>query len=282
MSRTAKEFSKSIAARAAERPGSRKILDKLDSVRLGTWYAATPKGRAARRGLRDFRDRHADELGVVIGNGPSLSATNLDLLEKVPTFGLNRIFLMSEKGGFSPSYYVCVNRLVIEQSATAIASLKMPQFISWDNARGFHGALGDPIWLRSRLAWTSPYFGRNPPLGGVWEGATVTYVALQLAFFMGFREILLVGVDHSFKTEGPPNQEVTSTGPDQDHFDPAYFGEGFRWQLPDLAVSTIAYRLAREQFERSGRRVLDGTVGGKLEVFPKVDHESYLSNWGTR
>jgi hypothetical protein len=98
----------------------------------------------------------------------------------------------------------------------------------------------------------------------------VTYVAMQLAFHFGFREVILLGVDHSFATSGPANRLVTATEPDLNHFDQAYFGPGVKWQLPDLEVSEASYRLARKAFEEAGRTIVDATVGGKLTVFPKV------------
>jgi hypothetical protein len=67
---------------------------------------------------------------------------------------------------------------------------------------------------------------------------------------------------------------VVSEGEDPNHFDPRYFGKGFRWQLPDLETSEIAYRMARRAYEQAGRRVLDATIGGKLTVFPKVEYGS--------
>jgi hypothetical protein len=81
-------------------------------------------------------------------------------------------------------------------------------------------------------------------------------------------------VDHNFTTKGPANVTVTSTGEDPNHFSPAYFGKGFRWQLPDLETSEIGYRMARQAFESAGRQVVDATVGGMLTIFPKADYES--------
>jgi hypothetical protein len=101
----------------------------------------------------------------------------------------------------------------------------------------------------------------------------VTYVALQLAYFMGFEEAILIGVDHNFATKGLPNTTVTSSGDGPNHFAPGYFGKGFKWQLPDLEGSERAYWLARQAFEAAGRRVVDATVGGKLEIFPKVEYQ---------
>ncbi|MCI0892682.1 MAG: hypothetical protein J4N65_09025, partial [Chloroflexi bacterium] len=114
----------------------------------------------------------------------------------------------------------------------------------------------------------------------VFEGGTVTYVALQAAYWMGFQEVILVGVDHRYSTAGPANAMVVSQSDDPDHFDPEYFGRGFRWQLPDLEASERSYRLARAAFEADGRRIVDATVGGQLEVFPKIDYKSLFAGQG--
>ena len=120
---------------------------------------------------------------------------------------------------------------------------------------------------------TRPTFSRDITRG-IWEGATVTYVAMQVAYYFGCSKVILIGVDHSFSTTGNPHTVVTSDGDDINHFDPNYFGKGFRWQLPDLETSEIAYRLARAEFEAAGREVVDATIGGKLDVFRKADYLS--------
>ena len=119
--------------------------------------------------------------------------------------------------------------------------------------------------------YTGPKFASDVR-GRLWEGATVTYVALQLAYYMGFQTAYLIGVDHSFTTKGKPNTTIVSQGDDPNHFNPGYFGKGFRWQLPDLDTSEQAYAMARQAYEADGRKVIDATVGGKLTVFPKVDY----------
>jgi hypothetical protein len=109
-------------------------------------------------------------------------------------------------------------------------------------------------------------------LNGVWEGATVTFVAMQLAYYIGFSKVILIGVDHSFKTKGDPHKKVVSVGSDPNHFDPNYFGKGFKWNLPDLETSEYAYSLAKKAFGEDGREIVDATVGGKLKVFKKVKY----------
>jgi hypothetical protein len=224
--------------------------------------------------LRMFsmKGKHADERGFIIGNGPSLAKMDLSPLRNENTFGLNRIYLLFPKIGFHTTYHVCVNRLVIEQCAHDIESLPMPKFINF-HARDAIRFTPDMMFVRDPYIEEPLGFSKQPA-SRIWEGATVTYVAMQLAFFMGFQQIVLIGVDHSFATKGEPGKTVIAPGSDPNHFDPNYFGKGFRWQLPDLETSERAYELAKLHFERDGREILDATVGGQLQVFPKVDYQT--------
>jgi hypothetical protein len=172
--------------------------------------------------------------------------------------------------GFSTTFFLSVNDLVIEQSAADIQQLTIPKFVSW-RSHGMLEPAEDLYYLYT--TYTGPKFAKDVRQR-VWEGATVTYVALQLAFYMGFQKVILIGVDHNFVTQGKPNTTVTSQGDDPNHFAPGYFGKGFRWQLPDLDTSERSYAMARQAYESAGRQVVDATVGGKLTVFPKVDYDS--------
>lgn len=236
--------------------------------------ARHPWRRESIRRLAEWKDRCRGRRAFIIGNGPSLNRTDLSKLRNEFTFGLNRIFLMFPELGFRTSCLVSVNDLVIEQSLADILALEMPKFLSWRARRFFDPALA-PAALPTFLYTTyeSPTFARDAR-GRLWEGATVTNVALQLAYHMGFRQVILVGVDHTFNSRGKPNQTVVSEGDDPNHFSAGYFGKGFRWQLPDLETSEMGYRLARRAYEQAGRQVLDATVGGKLTVFPRVPYDT--------
>jgi len=218
--------------------------------------------------LSGFRDQHRGERCVIIGNGPSLNHTPLERLRDVPTFGLNRIYLKFDEIGFATTYLLCINKLVLEQFGSDITNSQVPHFLSW-HARE-HFAPG----VDTYLLWPKPsgrafWFSRDPRLG-LCEGYTVTFAAMQLAYFMGFTEVVLVGVDHSFATKGQSNQTVVSKGDDPNHFSADYFGKDVKWQLPDLDGSEIAYRIAKREFEIDRRRVVDATIGGELQVFEKV------------
>ena len=253
-------------------------LPQLPAAYLHPWR------RESIRRLAALKDAHAQagSRAFIIGNGPSLKNTDLSKLRNEFTFGVNRIYLMFPELGFTTTYLCVVNDLVIEQTARDLAALDLPKFLAWRSRRHFknverltfnvqRSTFNLPTFLYT--TYTGPRFSRDVR-GRVWEGATVTNVALQLAFHMGFQQVILIGVDHNYTAAGKPNTTVTSQGDDPNHFSPAYFGKGFRWQLPDLETSEMGYHMARQAYEAAGREVLDATVGGKLTIFPKVDYNS--------
>ncbi len=231
----------------------------------------TPVGRRNRDSIRAVKDAHLGERCVIIGNGPSLNRTDLSLLRNEVTFGLNRIYLKFAELGFGTTYHAVVNQLVVEQCTGDFSELSAPLFTTQPSRK--HLSEKENVFYLNKLV--GPRFSTDLSKG-IWEGATVTFVAMQIAYYMGFKEVILVGVDHNFVSKGPAHVEVESTGADPNHFDPNYFGKGFRWQLPDLETSEVAYNLAKEAFRLRGGSVIDATVGGKLTVFEKARLEDVL------
>jgi hypothetical protein len=248
-----------------------------DSIRCAPELAAAylhPWRRESMRRLALLKDIHKGKRAFIIGNGPSLRQTDLSKLRHEITFGMNRIYLLFPELEFSTTYFAAINDLVIEQFANEILALPMPKFLAWRSRHHLPAKLlitQLPIFLYT--SYTGPRF--SPDVRGrVWEGATVTNVALQLAFHMGFQQVILIGVDHNFASRGEANKTVVSQGDDPNHFAPNYFGKGAKWQLPDLDTSEVGYTFAREAYRKAGREVLDATVGGKLTIFPKADYNS--------
>jgi len=228
-----------------------------------------PRYRDSIQKIITLKDKHKGQRCFIIGNGPSLKNTDLTLLKNEVTFGTNRIYLLFDQIGFSTSYFVSINKLVIEQCAQDIIGLPCPKFINW-HCRDLISFTPDMMFLLCL-----PKEGFHTDItSGVWGGATVTFATMQVAYYLGFDKVILVGVDHSFTTQGKPHSTVVSQGDDLNHFDPQYFGKGFRWQLPDLETSEQAYSMAKFHFEHAGREIIDATIGGKLQVFPKVEYQS--------
>ncbi len=232
-----------------------------------------PWRRASIKRLEQFKDIHKGKRAFIIGNGPSLKQTDLSKLKNEITFGMNRFYVAFPELGFQTTYFASINDLVIEQFVEDISALSMPKFLSWRSHRFFNEKTYNDAINFIYTSYTGPKFSSDVR-GRVWEGATVTTVALQTAFHMGFDQVVLIGVDHNFASKGDANKTVTSDGDDPNHFMPNYFGKGVKWQLPDLDTSEVGYIMACEAYRKAGREVIDATVGGKLTVFPKVDYNS--------
>jgi len=263
-----KKLVKSVLPEPAVR-SLRNVYDGINRIPGDIRAITDPVRRDSIRSIRRFENKYAGKRCFVIGNGPSLRKTDMSKLKNEFTFGMNRIFLMFPELGYQTTFLVSVNDLVIEQSASDFQKLEIPRFVSYRALE----------WLRPEenlhflyTTYTGPKFSKKAT-GRLWEGATVTYTCLQLAYYFGFSEVVLIGVDHSFSTKGKPNTTITSKGDDENHFHPKYFGKGFRWQLPDLDTSEVSYAMAKKVFEDDGRKIVDATIGGKLAVFPKVKYE---------
>jgi hypothetical protein len=188
------------------------------------------------------------------------------------TFGLNKIFLLLDRVDLNLSYHVAVNPYVIKQSIKEIESLTCPSFLSYRVARKLVEPKPHIHFIATGL---DDHVFKEDIINIINEGWTVTFVALQLAFYLGFQRVFLIGVDHNFKVTGRPNEAQKMSGNDINHFDPNYF-KGHEWNLPDLQRSEISYQLAKLYFEKDGREIFDATLDGKLNVFEKIKYEEAL------
>ncbi len=245
----------------------RRVRDFPDML---AWKFPSKKVQAQKSRLLALENSCSARRCFIIANGPSLANMDLSPLANETIFGLNRIYLLFEKLSFVPTYYVCVNELVLEQFSSEIGALRTHKFLNWNRRQLFSTANDSIDFVRLSLGLQDG-FAQNFNQA-LFSGETVTYVALQIAYIMGFSKVILIGLDHSFEDMGVPNKvETRRSETDVNHFHPNYFPKGSKWQLPDLRRSEMAYELARQAFEQDGRKILDATVDGKCPVFEKAN-----------
>lgn len=235
-----------------------------------------PSSFVSRKRIRSWQNRFQGHRALILCNGPSLNRVDFNLLQqhKMFTFGLNKINLLFSKMAFRPSAIVAVNLLVIEQNVGFFNETALPLFLDSPGRKWVHHR-SNVCFLHS--ANISGKFARDCSIS-INQGATVTYVTMQLAFHMGFTKVAIVGCDHSFATEGPANKTVVAGQHDGNHFDSKYFADGMKWQLPDLRGSELHYEVARNTYERYGRKIINCTDGGKLEIFERQPLEAFLNS----
>jgi hypothetical protein len=234
--------------------------------------------------LREARRRvQGRDRCFIIGNGPSLNQTNLDLLGNEVTFATNGIFLKFDESKFRPTFFVVEDHLVGEDRYREINELKgftklSPYYLSYCLEDG-----EDVIYYnhQSRISYPQGFDFSTNAEEITYTGCTVTFSCMQLAYYMGFKEIYLIGVDMSYvvpdavKKANEYDTEILDMDfDDPNHFAPNYFGRGYRWHDPNVDKMEQAYIEARKITELNGVKIYNATIGGKCEVFDRVDYYS--------
>lgn len=232
--------------------------------------------------LKALKNIHKGSRCFIIGNGPSLLMTDLDKLKNEYTFASNKIFLAFEDTEWRPTYYCVLDtKLILHEYESIIketeASIKFMSGNGFIIKKGFL-----PDWLYfylklKRFYPNKPLFSENISKV-IYEGYTVTYANIQLAVYMGFKEIYLLGVDNTYSLSKYHDGTITRKEI-KNHFSDKYMKNlefGIQTNLPRLDYTTLAYQAAKDYTDSHGIKILNATRGGELEVFERVDLDSLI------
>lgn len=237
--------------------------------------------------LLSLKDIHKGRRVFVIGSGPSLRVEDLDRLHDEITFACNKIYLAYDKTDWRPSYYSVIDSMVAHNCAEEIQQLRLKKIFGSVVKPNFPSA-SDIIWLKDL---PSPIvdnkrqfqFSKNI-IEGTYGGFTVIYTMLQLAYYMGVREVFLLGVDFSFTTPKPSDEKsrlgetlLTCEG-EINHFHPDYRKNGEQWTLPQLDYQYMAFQKAKKVFQQTGRVIYNASRSTKLDIFPLVDFDKVMED----
>ena len=116
---------------------------------------------------------------------------------------------------------------------------------------------------------TMPKF--SPDLEGrLSEGGTITYHLLQIAVYMGFKEIYLIGCDFKFSFGISVDGKMVKDETVKDHFAK---DDKKTDTMPDLQKNLRAYRSAKRYADHHDIKIYNATRGGNLEVFERRDFD---------
>jgi hypothetical protein len=241
--------------------------------------------------LQNLKEKYTGQRCFILGNGPSLNKTHLELLEKETVWGFNKIYLLFNRIAWKPRFYVTNDRRLTQNISQEI-NLLIHQltdtvffFPDHFSSKEIKDTRGNIHWYHEK-PWapqkniTSPLFSQDPSKY-VLNTATVIIAGLQLAAYLGFNPIYLVGCDTTYKIpstvmfeNGNPEMLTSTVNDDPNHFTPNYSGKGDKWSAPNVPLMILQYKDARKALEEMNVQVYNATVGGQLEVFPRVAFES--------
>lgn len=229
--------------------------------------------------IRALKDSHKGERCFIVATGPSLTVEDLQLLKKEVCFSCNGIVKWFDRTDWRPDYYMMFDKDVYMKLKTDIEhnANNLPNFYhpyDWD----FKGEISRPYILK-RTSWytASEYFFLCKYMG--WKvgfskdvsrfinrGGNVVHSIMQLVYYMGFKEVYLLGCDCNFLGDN-----IHAAGMDyklSGNTDGAF--------LNHLILED--YKKDKEIFEADGRKIFNATRGGKLELFERVELKDVIYN----
>ncbi|MGM0582628.1 MAG: 6-hydroxymethylpterin diphosphokinase MptE-like protein [Bacteroidota bacterium] len=236
--------------------------------------------------LEKFKNKFVGERVFIVGNGPSLKETNLDLIEDEYSFGMNRIANIYEDTEWRPSFFICTSINVKDKEwrkdILNTIELGVTSFI-WDELDSYFPDTSNIYRLNCENPYTDTF---NPPVSW-WSDDITSYVtkygtsmivALQIAVYMGFDDIYILGADLGFKSSFLQKIfykiGLDSIGHrfDKNHFFGSYGTPGLSPELLNKKMIS-AHQLALKATEDQNVNIYNATKGGELEIYKRVRYE---------
>lgn len=232
------------------------------------WYHAQHAHAIER--LR-WQSENRKDTCVIVANGPSLNKSNFALLDRADVI-LSNYAVINDDLRNAATYLTIVNDLVATQGSVPFNQVDAIRVMPFWLANAINSG-PDTAFLPTTVI---PEF--NGRLDGVFSWrSTVSFFNMQLAYALGYEKVALIGFDHSYQQAQnfKEGDAIKQKEEDPNHFDPRYF-QGKTWQAADTGNMEKSYLLARDAYAAGGRKIVNATVGGMLEVFPRMELEDIL------
>ena len=256
-----------------------RISASIQARYIQPWKLNNYEKTAAGKSLAVYKNRYQGQRCFLIGNGPSLRAEDLTTLHEAGeiTFAFNRIYNIFEQTPWRPTFYISQDEKMLAGCADIVNTLPLPtKFIPiqlkwWHNIRIDGAAYFNII---NQTAEDPLEFGFSDEIAhGIFNSSTGMYTAAQLAAYMGFTQIYLIGVDHHFHISRNNKGKIVVDLSAKDYFSDKYNEDKANLYIPNTEKSTLTYYAMKDHCERRGIQVFNATRGGKLEVFQRVEFE---------
>lgn len=237
--------------------------------------------------LKSLENQYDGGRCFIIGNGPSLSAADLEQIKGEVSFASNKIFLIYDATTWRPNFYSVEDRLVFDQCFDTIRRLseshKLFPVQMFDDELKLPDVTRFPIlppknWNKPLDDPAFPSFNANLQSGIAW-GSTIVYTQIQMAIAMGFKELCILGLDHQYRlgsaVEG--EQGVMVSEGEQNHFHPKYRVAGEKWHAPNLHVLEVSYAKAKSEAEALDVKIINCSRQTALPIFKQESLESVLA-----
>ena len=211
----------------------------------------------------------------IVGNGPSLAVSDLEKLTKEDCFAANEIHKVFDKTTWRPKYYLIMDRYS-KTTPEIISKLECENVFLGDYYCRFNSVeRKDVICLHQHQDLSDKNFRFSHDISKrIYNSTTVSYGLMQIAAYLGYKEVYLLGFDHNYSFEFDEKGNVIKTDTSNAHF--------FKDEIPEDIIANVygmtrAYESFKQYAEKNGIKVMNATRGGKLEVFQRVSFDDLMS-----
>lgn len=254
--------------------------------------------------IKRFYKKHKERRCFIIGNGPSLAISDLERLSKEITFASNTIYALYTYTDWRPTYYCANDAIFCKQMMKDKESMR----VLMDGCQVvFTSIMGEGIRYRNDGDMANQLFYMRLKKGesrnslpcfssdcsrDIYTAGSVTYAMLQLAVYMGFQKIYLLGMDFNYSVERHADHTVTrkenicnhmkEIEQEEQRFYKAISERHNENYMADVDLQLAGYLSAKQYADSHGIEIYNATRGGKLEVFPRVDFDELFAPRGSR
>lgn len=232
--------------------------------------------------LYGYMNKYDGERCFIIGNGPSLKASDLDTLKNEYTFGSNMIYKIYDQTSWRPTFHCTIDKICAAYLSKEFKEhISSPLFTNRSVYNIMEEKPDDVIFVRDFAK--GPYRVSKHFLSYYYpSGATVTSFVMELALFMGFKEIYLLGVDctNVFGENGHFTNNYVSKNIIKEDITRIYAKITADEKNVESAAkysidkSLYAYSKLEEFSKTQNAKIYNATRGGNLEVFERIDFDS--------
>jgi hypothetical protein len=225
------------------------------------------------------RDSCRGQRCFLLGCGPSLNAVDLSKLKGQKVMGVNGTALIDE---LDLDYFVTVSNFFWKSHQQELKELKCQRFIPHFLQENLQSD-SPTVWMNSiddraykYLNVEKPWKFSHHPEEFIFLGGTVIFVCLQILYYLGYEEVVVLGLDHDYgidKANIPKSGQYVSSNSMSAHFKKDYYRKNEQVHI-DLHGMERAYQLAQEAYSSDGRKVLNASPGTKLDTLEKVNYDS--------
>lgn len=225
--------------------------------------------------LFNLKNKFEGKRCFIVCTGPSLKLEDLDLIKNEISFSMNSIIGLYNKTDWRPNYYCIQDQSVFYKLKDEILKI-YPKNSNVFIRNSFFQFVEDKNYIY--FPYNNEYhayaticgkyrnkFSENA-YGIVYDGGTITYSIIQLAYYMGFKEMYLLGCDCIYV----PNQK--------NHI--VDIGLKDKYMIFNYKRMTCAFETAKKFAEENNFEIFNATRGGNLEVFKRVTLEDIINQNG--